>query len=338
LTRVRTTRARFVLAAALALAAVLAGCGNQASESGGGGDYPTRNLTLIAPADPGGGWDQTARAMSQAIKDAKLTDQNVEVRNVPGAGGTIGLSQFVSKEEGDSSQLLVMGLVMIGAIETNDSPTDLTQVTPISTLTTETEAIVVPKDSEFKTIKDLMNALKQDPASVAVAGGSAGSTDQLLLGLMAKNVGADPAKTKYVAYSGGGEAKTAMLSGSVDAGITGLGEIADLVDSGKMRLLAVSSPHEEKVGGEVPKTLKDQGYDIEITNWRGIVAAPGLKPADVEGIEQFVGKVRDSAEWKAALEKYGWTDFYKTGDEYKTYLDSETERVKATVDDLGLGK
>jgi putative tricarboxylic transport membrane protein len=173
---------------------------------------------------------------------------------------------------------------------------------------------------------------------VSVAGGSAGSTDQLLLGLMAKNVGADPAKTKYVAYSGGGEAKTAMLSGSVDAGITGLGEIADQVEAGKMRLLAVSSPHEEQVGGEVPKTLKEQGYDIEITNWRGIVAAPGLKPADVEGIETFVKKVRDSAAWKAQLKKYGWTDFYKSGDEYKTFLDTETKRVKTTVDDLGLGK
>ena len=331
-------RVRLALAATLVFAAVLSGCGNKASESGGGEDYPSRNLTLIAPADPGGGWDQTARAMAQAIKDGKLTDQNVEVRNVPGAGGTIGLSQFVSKEKGDSSQLLVMGLVMIGAIETNDSPTDLTQITPVATLTTETEAVVVPADSKFKTIKDLMNALKADPSSVAVAGGSAGSTDQLLLGLMAKNVGADPAKTKYVAYSGGGEAKTAMLSGSVDAGITGLGEITDQVDAGKMRLLAVSSPHKQKVAGEVPKTLKDQGYDIEITNWRGIVAAPDLKPADLEGVESFVGKVRGSAEWKAALEKYGWTDFYKAGDEYKTFLDSETKRVKVTVDDLGLGK
>ena len=338
LTSARIRCARMAVAAALALAAALTGCGNKASESGGGADYPTRNVTLIAPADPGGGWDQTARAMQSAIKDAKITDKNVEVRNVPGAGGTIGLSQFVSKDKGDSSQLLVMGLVMIGAIETNDSPTDLTQITPVSTLTTETEAVVVPSKSKYKTIKQLMADLKKDPGSVPVAGGSAGSTDQLLLGLMAKNVGADPAKTKYVAYSGGGEAKTAMLSGSVAAGITGLGEIADQVDAGKMRLLAVSSKASQKVGGEVPKTLKEQGYDIEITNWRGIVAAPGIKPADLKGIESFVGKVRGSAPWKAALKKYGWTDFYKTGGEYKTFLDSETQRVKTTVADLGLGK
>ncbi|HYM57381.1 MAG TPA: tripartite tricarboxylate transporter substrate-binding protein [Solirubrobacteraceae bacterium] len=331
-------RPRLALAAALVLAAALGGCGNKASESGGGGDYPSRNLTLIAPADPGGGWDMTARAFQQAIKDGKLTDKNVEVRNVPGAGGTIGLSRFVSKEKGDSSQLMIMGLVMIGAIETNDSATDLTQVTPIATLTTETEAVVVRAKSKYKTIKDLMADLKKDPGSVSVAGGSAGSTDQLLLGLMAKDVGADPAKTKYVAYSGGGEAKTAMLSGSVAAGITGLGEIADQVEAGKMRLLAVSSDTAQKVAGKTPPTLKDSGYDVEITNWRGVVAAPGIPDADLEGITSFVGKVRGSAGWKAALKKNGWTDFYKTGDDYKTFLDSETTRVKATVDDLGLGK
>jgi putative tricarboxylic transport membrane protein len=331
-------RARLALAAALVLAVALGGCGNKASESGGGGAYPSRNLTLIAPADPGGGWDMTARAFQQAIKDGKLTDQNVEVRNVPGAGGTIGLSRLVSKQKGDSSQLMMMGLVMIGAIETNDSPTDLTQVTLISTLTTETEAVVVPAKSKYKTIKDLMADLKKDPGSVPVAGGSAGSTDQLLLGLMAKEVGADPGKTKYVAYSGGGEAKTAMLSGSVAAGITGLGEITDQVEAGKMRLLAVSSDPGQKVAGKTPPTLKDSGYDVEITNWRGVVAPPGIKDADLKGITSFVGKVRGSAGWKAALKKNGWTDFYKTGDDFKVFLDSEMKRVKATVDELGLGK
>jgi putative tricarboxylic transport membrane protein len=321
----------------LVLALVIAGCGNQASDTAGG-DYPSRNLTLIAPADPGGGWDQTARAMQKAIEDGKLTDQNVEVRNVPGAGGTIGLSQLVTKREGDAHQLMLMGLVMLGAIETNDSPTDLTQVTPVASLTTETEAIVVRADSKYKTIKDLMAALEKDPGSVPVAGGSAGSTDQILLGLMAQEVGADPAKTKYLAYSGGGEAKSAILSGSVAALITGLGEIVDQVEAGKVRLLAVSSDITQKIAGETPPTLKGSGFDVEITNWRGVVAPPGVEDADLEGIDSFVRKVRDSSEWKAALEKYGWTDFYKRGDAYQTFLDSETKRVKVVIDDLGLGK
>jgi putative tricarboxylic transport membrane protein len=337
-TSVSIGRARLLLAgAALALTVAVGGCGNKASESGGK-NYPTRNLTLIAPADPGGGWDQTARAMQKAIQDGKLTSKNVEVRNVPGAGGTIGLSRLVSKSKGDAHQLMLMGLVMIGAIETNKSPTDLSQVTPVAALTTETEAIVVPSKSKYKTIKDLMNALKRDPGSVPVAGGSAGSTDQILLGLMTKAVGADPGETKYVAYSGGGEAKTAILSGSVAAGITGLGEIADQVEAGKVRLLAVSSATKEKVGGKAPPTLKDSGYDVEITNWRGVVAPPGVKEADLKGIETFVRKVRDSSPWKTQLKKYGWADFYKSGDEYTAFIDSETKRVKVIVDQLGVGK
>jgi putative tricarboxylic transport membrane protein len=205
-------RHRFRLAAVVALAAVTVGCGNEASESGA--DYPSRNLTLIAPADPGGGWDSTARVMAQVIEDGELSDQSAEVKNVPGAGGTIGLSQLASKHEGDPHQLMVMGLVMVGAIETNDSPTELDQVTPVASLTTETEAIVVPADSPYRSIEDLAADLKKDPGSVSFAGGSAGGTDQILLGLLARDVGADPAGTKYVAYSGGGEANAAILSGA----------------------------------------------------------------------------------------------------------------------------
>jgi putative tricarboxylic transport membrane protein len=333
LKRVRRRRAR--LAAVVALAAVAAGCGNEASESGG--DYPSRNLTLIAPADPGGGWDSTARAMAQAIEDGELSDQSAEVKNVPGAGGTIGLSQLASKHEGDPHQLMVMGLVMVGAIETNDSPTGLDEVTPVASLTTETEAIVVPADSPYRSIEDLAADLEKDPGSVSFAGGSAGGTDQILLGLLARDVGADPAETKYVAYSGGGEANAAILSGSVDAGISGLSEFTEQVEAGKMRLLAVSSETKEKVDGKAPTTLKGAGFDVEITNWRGLVAPPGVDD-DREGIDAFVRKLHDSAEWKKALEQNGWTDFFKVGDDYAAFLDSETERVKGVIADLGVGK
>jgi putative tricarboxylic transport membrane protein len=323
------------LVALVALAALAGGCGNEASDPGA--DYPSRNLTLIAPADPGGGWDSTARAMAQVIEDGKLSDQSAEVKNVPGAGGTIGLSQLASKHEGDPHQLLVMGLVMVGAIETNDSPTNLSQVTPVASLTTETEAIVVPADSPYESIDDLAADLKKDPGSVSFAGGSAGGTDQILLGLLARDVGADPAETKYVAYSGGGEANAAILSGSVDAGISGLSEFTEQVEAGKMRLLAVSSETKEKVDGKAPATLKDSGFDVEVTNWRGVVAPPGIDE-DVEGVEAFVRKLHDSPEWRKALEQNGWTDFFKLGDEYASFLDSETERVEGVIADLGVGR
>ena len=330
---------RMAVAAATMLALAVAGCGNKAEDSSGGGaaaNWPTRDLRLMAPADPGGGWDGTARAMSQAMTKAKLIDKGVEVYNVPGAGGTLGLSQLASKQAGKSNELMVMGLVMMGAIETNKSPTDLSKTTPIASLTTEPEAVFVKADSKYKTMQDLVDDMKADPSKISVGGGSAGGTDQILLGLIAKAAGVDPSKPKYVAYSGGGEAQQSILSGSVDAGISAISEWADQVEAGKMRVLAVSTAEPLKVAGKEIKTLKEQGLDVEITNWRGVVAPPDIKPADRDAAIAAMEKLHDSPEWKALLEKNEWTDFFKTGDEFDDYLDSESTRVKGVLKDIGL--
>jgi putative tricarboxylic transport membrane protein len=332
---------RMAVAAATVLALVVAGCGNKADEGGGGGggaaaNWPQRDLRLMAPADPGGGWDGTARAMSQAMTEAKVIDKKIEVYNVPGAGGTIGLSQLASKQAGKSNELMVMGLVMMGAIETNKAPTDLSKTTPIASLTTEPEAVFVKADSKYKTMQDLVDDMKADPAKVSFGGGSAGGTDQILLGLIAKAAGVDPSKPKYVAYSGGGEAQQSILSGSVDAGISAISEWAEQVEAGKMRVLAVSTAEPLKVAGKEVKTLKDQGLDVEITNWRGVVAPPGIKPADREAAIAAMQKLHDSSQWKALLEKNEWTDFFKTGDEFESFLDSEGTRVKGVLEDIGL--
>jgi putative tricarboxylic transport membrane protein len=274
--------------------------------------------------------------MSQALKESKAIDKGVEVYNVPGAGGTIGLSQLSSKQAGKSNELMVMGLVMMGAIETNKSPVDLSKTTPIAALTTEPEAIFVRADSKYKTLQDLIDDMKADPAKTSFGGGSAGGTDQILLGLVAKAAGVDPSKPKYVAYSGGGEAEQSILSGSVDAGVSGVSEFSDQVEAGKMRVLAVSTAQPLQVGGKEAKTLKDQGLDVEITNWRGVVAPPDIKPAERDAAIKAITKLHDSPEWKAALKKNGWTDFFKPGDEFRSYMDSETKRVKTVLGDIGL--
>jgi putative tricarboxylic transport membrane protein len=330
---------RAMMAAATILALVVAGCGNKADSGGGGGgqaDWPPRDLRIMAPADPGGGWDTTARVMGQALKQSKTVDKGIEVYNVPGAGGTIGLSQLSSKQSGKSNQLMVMGLVMLGAIETNKSPVDLSKTTPIAALTTEPEAIVVRSQSKYKTMQQLVDDMKDDPAKTSFGGGSAGGTDQILVGLVAKAAGVDPSKPKYVAYSGGGEATQGILSGSVDAGVSSVSEFADQVEAGKMRVLAVSTAEPLQVGGKEAKTLKDQGLDVEITNWRGVVAPPGIKPAERDAAIAAMEKLHDSPQWKQALEKNQWTDFFKTGDDFKAYLESEGTRVKAVLADIGL--
>jgi putative tricarboxylic transport membrane protein len=215
-------RRRALLALALPAALLaLAACGaadRGGSSSGDDSGFATSRLSIMAPADPGGGWDETARALQKAARDAKLANSGVEVYNVPGAGGTIGLSQLITKHGGDARQLMVMGLVMLGAIETNKSAVNLSKVTPIAKLTEESEAIVVPAKSKYTSFEQLVADLKRDPAKVSFAGGSAGGSDQILLGLIAKAAGVDPRDTKYVAYSGGGEATAAILSGSVKAG------------------------------------------------------------------------------------------------------------------------
>ena len=329
---------RMAVAAATMLALAVAGCGNKADSGGGGAaaDWPPRDLRIMAPADPGGGWDTTARVMGQTLKQSKAVDKGVEVYNVPGAGGTIGLSQLTSKQAGKSNELMVMGLVMLGAIETNKSPVDLSKTTPIAALTTEPEAIVVRSQSKYKTMQQLVDDMKSDPAKISFGGGSAGGTDQILVGLVAKAAGVDPSKPKYVAYSGGGEATQSILSGSVDAGVSGVSEFADQVEAGKMRVLAVSTAEPVPVAGKPAKTLKEQGLDVEITNWRGVVAPPDIKPAERDAAIKAITKLHDSPEWKAALKKNGWTDFFKPGDEFRTYMDSETERVKTVLGDIGL--
>jgi putative tricarboxylic transport membrane protein len=331
-----TGRLRMVIGGLLAVAAVVA----IAAPGGSTGDdqtkaYPNRQLQIMAPAAPGGGWDTTARAFQASARDAKL-DDGIEVFNVDGAGGTLGLSQLVSKASGDPYQLMMTGLVMLGAIETNQSQVDLGRTTPIATMTTESEAIVVPAKSKYKTLSDLTDVFKQDPASIRWAGGSAGSTDQLLVGELARVLGADPAKTKYVAHSGGGEANASILSGAVDAGSTGLSEVIDQITAGKMRLLAVSSPVDSKINGQTPKTIKQQGIDLEITNWRAITAPPDISDSERARITGWVTRVMKTPAWEENLKRYDWTPFVKTGGDLDQFLASEERRVHEVVGQLGL--
>ena len=320
---------------AVAAALCLAGCGNDVDDAGE--NWPARDVKIMAPADPGGGWDTTAREMAKVIEDADLVGRNVEVYNVTGAGGTIGLAQLAAKRKGDANQMMVMGLVMLGAIATNQAPLDVGDTTPIAALTSEPEAIVVRAESDIRDLEDLVERMREDPGSVAFAGGSAGGTDQILLGLLAQAGDIDPSETKYVAYSGGGEANQAILSGSVDAGISGASEFEDQVDAGKMRVLAVSTADPVQVGGKEAPTIRDAGFDIVVENWRGVVAPPDILPAEREAMIDAIGRLHDTPAWQEALDRNGWTDFFKPGDEFTEFLRSEDERVDTIIADLGLG-
>jgi putative tricarboxylic transport membrane protein len=328
---------RGVTALVLALAALApVGCGNDVDDAGA--EWPRRDLKIMAPADPGGGWDTTAREMARVLERSRLIPRSVEVYNVTGAGGTIGLAQLASKRAGESNQMMVMGLVMLGAIETNQAPLDVSDTTPIAALTSEPEAIVVRSESDVRDLDDLVERMKADPSAVSFAGGSAGGTDQILLGLLAKAGGVNPRETKYIAYSGGGEANQAILSGSVTAGISSASEFEDQVRGGKMRVLAVSTAEPVRVGGEEAPTIRDSGFDVVVENWRGVVAPPDILPAERAAMVRAIERLHGSRAWEEALERNGWTDFYKPGDEFTRFLAAENRRVDRVIADLGLGE
>jgi putative tricarboxylic transport membrane protein len=326
-----TRRAGHRWLAAIAVAAVvLSACGG----SGASADYPSDDISIMAPADPGGGWDSTARAFAESMTEGGVIDVNTEVYNVGGAGGTIGLAQFVEQHRGDPHQLMVMGLVMVGAIETNDSPVDLTEVTPIARLATEWEAIVVPADSPYQTFDDLIEAFKADPRSVSWGGGSAGGADHVLVGLIAQAAGVDPGDINYVAHAGGGEAMAAILSGAVTAGVSGISEFADQVEAGQLRWLAVSS--DEPVEGIDSPTITDSGLDVVLPNWRGIVGPPDLSPEQQTAVIEMVEETHATDAWQQAMSANGWTDFFQTGDEFGQFLEEEQTRAEEVLRDIGL--
>jgi putative tricarboxylic transport membrane protein len=290
-------------------------------------------LKLFVPANPGGGWDQTARSMEQALKSAGLI-KGAQVTNVGGAGGAVGLPQFVNQWKGQGNALMVAGMVMVGALITNKSPVKMTQTTPIARLTGEFEVIVVPANSPFKTLTDLIAAFKADPSKVSWAGGSAGGTDHILAGMLAKAAGGDAKKVSYVAYPGGGPAQAAVIGGQVSCGISGWGEFSEQVKAGKMRALAISADKREP-GVDVP-TIKEQGLDVVLYNWRGVFAPPGIKDADKAAMIDLMTKMNASAPWKEQLKTREWTDVFLAGDAYGRYIAEENMRIEGILKDIGL--
>ncbi|MEO8507269.1 MAG: tripartite tricarboxylate transporter substrate-binding protein [Betaproteobacteria bacterium] len=318
-------RARTTLIALSAAAGLLAAGSALALDS----------LKILVPAAPGGGWDQTGRALQAALQADKIVPK-VTVDNKGGAGGTIGLAQFVSSNKGDPNILMVGGMVMVGAIITNKSPVNLTQVTPIARLTGEYQVVVVPASSKIQSLKELVAQFKANPGAVAWGGGSAGGSDHILAGMIAQAAGVDPTKVNYIAYAGGGEAQAAIMGGHVAAGISGYGEFAAQIKGGKLRALGVSS--DKRIPGIDIPTLKEQGVDVEMVNWRGVFAAPGITDAQRAELTSVVERAVKSASWQETLKRNEWTDVLLTGEPFKKFLDGDIARIDKITAGLGLKK
>jgi putative tricarboxylic transport membrane protein len=320
-----------LLAAGLAMSA----CGGSGSGTSGGAaaDRPMTGLRILVPNSPGSGYDSTARAAAKAMEEAKLA-RNIEVFNVTGGSGTVGLQRFVN-EKNKGELLMQMGLGVVGAVYTNKSKATLNDTTPIAKLIEEAETIVVPANSPYQSLDQLITAWKANPGRVPVGGGSApGGPDHLTPMLLAQAVGVDPKAVNFVSYDGGGELLAALLGGKVAFGATGVAEVREQAKAGKLRVLAVTS--EKKAEGLDAPTLKESNVDLVFTNWRGLVAPGGLTNEEKQRLIDLVNKMHDSQQWKDTLTKQGWTDAFQSGAEFESFLKAEDQRVASVLGKLGL--
>src|SRR5918999_3233927 len=305
---------------ALAVSTVLSACAPASAQPA----YD--QLRIIAPAAPGGGWDQTARAMQQVLQRAGIAATPI-VENIPGAAGTIGLARFIGAERGNGDALMVSGLIMLGGIVTHRSPVTLADVVPIARISGEYEVLTVTAASPFRTLHDLVRAFKARPEAISWGGGSAGGSDQILAGLIADALGVAPRRVNYVAFSGGGESMSAILGGQVSVGINGLAEFAPQIEAGTLRVLAISSA--ERLPGLDAPTLREQGVDVEFENWRTVVAPPGISADDRRRLGGVVEAMVRSSEWRQMLQRYRWLVRYLAGGAFDEFASAEETRVRA---------
>ena len=295
--------------------------------------FAAANIKMMIPANPGGGWDSTGRALGKAMLDAKSAD-TVQYDNKGGAAGVIGLAQFVNSAKGDGNAIMVMGAVMLGGIIGSKPAVGLDKVTPIARLTSEYNVFVVNADSPLKTMKDVVEQLKKDPGSVKWGGGSKGSTEHIAASMLAGKVGVDPKKVNYVAFRGGGEATAAILGGNVTVGGSGYSEFAEYIKAGKMRAIGVTS--DKRLPGINVPTLKEAGYDVVLGNWRGVYGGPGITAEQRAALTEVVVKATKSKAWADALESNVWTPALLTGKAFDEFVDNEFAALRGTMHLAGM--
>ena len=285
-------------------------------------------LKMMIPANPAGGWDTTGRALGAAMLQGKLAD-GVQYENKGGAAGVIGLAQFANASKGDPNALMMMGAVMLGGIISSKSPVQLGACTPIARLTSEYNVFVVPANSPLKTMKEVVEQLKKDPASVKWGGGSRGSTEHIAASILARQVGVDPKKVNYVPFRGGGEAIAAILGGNVTVGGSGYSEFADHIKAGTMRAIGVTS--QKRLNGVNIPTMKEQGYDVVLGNWRGVYAAPGIDAEQRAALTDLVVKATKTKAWQDALAKNAWTPALMSGKDFDNFVEYEFTALRAIM-------
>lgn len=296
-----------------------------------------RDLLMIIPNSPGGGYDQTGRAAVAVMEKAKITGGSFTVDNVIGAGGANAMTHLMASA-GDEHTMMTVGLGVVGSLYSFGSKFRLDDATPLAQLINEPEGVIVPGNSPWRTIGDFVDAWKADPARISVGGGSSpGGPDHLFPMQLAAAVGMKPADVNFVTYDGGGPLTSALLGSKIRAGFSGLAEFEGQIKSGELRALVVSGEkHQPQEALKDVPTLTESDIDLVFLNWRGVLAPPDLEDSRRDQLIDFLQRMHDRPEWAKTLSDKGWTDDFKTGDDFKAFLEEQDERVERTLTDLGL--
>lgn len=296
------------------------------------GNFPADTLRIMVPSAPGGGWDGTGRAIQNALQSDDIAAVGIDVFNVPGAGGTVGLAQLVN-ERPDGRTVMMTGLTMVGAAVANEAPVQVNEAVPIARVMGEYLAIVVAESSPLQTMEDLLEAFTSSPGSFSWGGGGGGGQDHTLIGLLAREAGVPFSSLNYVAFNGG-ESRAAIMGNHVSAGATAYSEAKADADSGLVRILAVSSP--ERIPGTDYPTLIETGLDVQLINWRGLMGVPGMPEEAREAWIEMIGRLQDSPTWQETVRTQGWTEAFLFGDEFESFIEEENARITDLFHELGL--
>lgn len=292
-----------------------------------------RVLDVTVPGGPGSGLDQVARAIEDAVRHDHLAPA-VRVNNVPGGGGMVAISQFVTSKRGNAQAVVVQGAGTVFFPLTNKTPVSLADVRPLARLAGEYEVIVVRADSPIRSFQDLIQRFKSDPGSIAWGGGSPGSTENIFFARIAKIAGVDLKRLNFIPHPNTGEVVISALSGQVSLVGGGLQDFITQVEAGKMRLLAVAAP--ERLPGLEAPTLREMGYDIIFANWRGVSVHPSLTEEQAKGLSEFFAKLVQSPRWQQIMKDRGWLDLYMPEAEYQAFIKEEARQAREILSELGM--
>lgn len=322
-------RMKFFSMLMLTVVLVLGACSNGSAES----DYPSKDLELVAPATPGGGWDTTARAIQNVLDKEGLVEQNINVVNKPGGGGEVGW-QYLKGQ--DSHSLAINSSLVIANNLLGQSELTYEEFTPLAVLATEWISVAVPSDSDIKDGVDMLDQLKEDPKSLKIAVGPAlGNNDHLSFVRVAEEYGVDVSQLEFMIYESGGDVLTALLGGHVDVATLSISESLDQHLSGNIDIIATTAdapiPEDESI-----QSWQDQGIDFTFPHWRGIMGPPDMTEEEIAHWDETFSQMVESEEWQKVLENNGWEDYYMNSEDTKAFLDEQNTMYEDLMKKAGL--